>query len=219
MTDATGHVSARRWRWLHRIGYVCTLIVLTQLIWAGALLTKAWWRQRGQAAEMRAHSRVHSGLLLSDPNAIDLDNGALVQLTALHPVSALGSQSVRLAVNPALSDQAYALALRRRGEKAEGVVIVLRHAPDGLDKRQAYHFQTSVAEFDQVMAQFDMVTDGYQGGDRLCTDGVEYAFERRSGPRVTSGTSVSSCDKTYERAAMLLFDFARRFAPLPKTLD
>ncbi|KTT68609.1 hypothetical protein NS319_13130 [Sphingomonas sanguinis] len=69
------------------------------------------------------------------------------------------------------------------------------------------------------MAQFDMVTDGYQGGDRLCTDGVEYAFERRSGPRVTSGTSVSSCDKTYERAAMLLFDFARRFAPLPKTLD
>lgn len=219
MTDATGQVAARSWRWLHRIGYVCTLLVLTQLIWAGTLLTKAWWRQRGQAAEMRAHSRVHSGLLLSDPNAIDQDNGALVQLTALHPVSALGSQSVRLAVNPALSDQAYALALRRRGEKAEGVVIVFRHAPDGLDKRQAYHFQTSVAEFDQVMAQFDMVTDGYQGGDRLCTDGVEYAFERRSGPRVTSGTSVSSCDKTYERAAMLLFDFGRRFAPLPKTLD
>ena len=168
---------------------------------------------------MRAHSRVHSGLLLSDPNAIDLDSGALALLTALNPVSALGPHSVRLAVNPALSDQAYALVLRRRGEKAEGVVIVFRDVINGLDKRQAYHFQTSVAEFDQVMAQFDKVTEGYQGGDRLCTDGVEYAFERRRGTRVTSGTSVSSCDKTYERAATLLFDLARRFAPVPKTLD
>lgn len=218
MTDGNEHAVTSRWRWLHRIGYVCTLIVLAELLWAGTLLTMAWWQQWERAADMRAHSRIRSGPLLSDPGAINPDNEALVLLTALRPVSALGPHSVRLAVDPALSDYALALALRRLGGKTEGVVVIFHRLPSGLDKRQTYHFWTSADEFDQVMAQFDMVTDGYQGGDRLCTDGVQYALERRHGTKVTSGTSTSSCDETYERAARILFDVARRFVPLPRRL-
>ncbi|PAV70530.1 hypothetical protein WR25_16391 [Diploscapter pachys] len=104
----------------------------------------------------------------------------------------LGPDAVRLGVHPALSDYAYALAMRRRGAVAQGLVV--------------------------VMSQFDAVTDGYAGGDRLCTDGTKYAFERRRGSLTTSGTSVSRCDSTYERAASILIEFARRFSPLPKLL-
>lgn len=101
---------------------------------------------------------------------------------------------------------------------AEGLVVVFERRADSTEDRMIYRFQAPVSEFNQVMAQFDTVTDGYPGGDRLCTDGVQYAFERRRGALTTSGTSVSSCDRTYERAADILIDFSRRFAPLPKLL-
>ncbi|PBN42382.1 hypothetical protein SxD43FB_16745 [Sphingobium sp. D43FB] len=69
------------------------------------------------------------------------------------------------------------------------------------------------------MQQFDAITQQYEGGDRSCTDGVSYAFERRNGPVTKSGTSATGCDKTYEEAARLLLTFARQFAPLPKSLS
>lgn len=215
MTDDMTHAPVRRWRWLHRMGYVCTLIVLAELLWAGTLLTMAWWQQRQRSVEMLAHSRVHDGPILSDPKAIDLSSKALSRLASLRPVTRLGPNAVRLAVEPAMSDIAYALALRRQGDKAEGLALVFRHQPDGTEERRAYHFQAPLAEFDQIMTQFDLVTDGYEGGDRRCTDGVQYAFERRRGTRVTSGTSTSNCDRTYERAAAILSDFGRHFAPVP----
>lgn len=207
-----------RWRWLHRIGYLCTLLIAVEIIWAGTLIGSAWWHDRERRADNRAHSRVHRGNLLTDPTAVDPSSGAISRLGVLAPVTALGPDSVRFGVDPALSDYAYALALRRRGAMAEGLVVVFERRADSTEDRMIYRFQAPVSEFNQVMAQFDTVTDGYPGGDRLCTDGVQYAFERRRGALTTSGTSVSSCDRTYERAADILIDFSRRFAPLPKLL-
>ncbi|WP_294217990.1 hypothetical protein [uncultured Sphingomonas sp.] len=207
-----------RWRWLHRIGFLCTLLVAIEIVWAGAFIGSAWWRDRERDAEARAHSRVHRGELLTDLTAIDPGSGAISRLGVLAPMAMLGPDAVRLGVHPALSDYAYALAMRRRGAVAEGLVVVFERRADYTEERKTYRFQVPVAEFNQVMSQFDAVTDGYAGGDRLCTDGTKYAFERRRGSLTTSGTSVSSCDRTYERAANILIEFARRFSPLPKLL-
>jgi len=207
-----------RWRWLHRIGYLCTLLVAIEIVWAGTLMGAAWWRDRERRADVRAHSRVHRGELLTDLTAIDPSSGAISRLGALASMAILGPDAVRLGVDPASSDYAYALAMRRRGAVAEGLVVVFERRADDTEDQKTYSFQVPVAEFNQVMSQFDSVTDGYSGGDRLCTDGVQYAFERRRGPLTTSGTSVSSCDRTYERAANILLEFARRFSPLPKLL-
>ena len=206
-------------RWLHRIGYLCTLLVIVELVWAGTLAGTYWWRDYERRADSRAHSRVHSGTLLSNPAAIDADSGAISRLAAVAPLTALGPDSVRLGVEPALRNYAYALAMRRHGPVADGLVILFDRREDGTEDRVAYRFQAPVTEYDQVMAQFDAITDAYPGGDTLCTDGVQYAFERRQGAHMTSGTSVSTCDRTYERAADLLTGFARRFAPLSKLLN
>jgi hypothetical protein len=207
-----------RWRWLHRIGYLCTLLIAVEIVWAGTLIGTAWWHDRERGAYIRAHSRVHRGNLLTDPTAVDPSSGAISRLGVLASVAELGPNSVRFGVDPALSDYAYSLAMRRRGVTAEGLVVVFERRADSTEDRTVYRFQVPAAEFNQVMAQFDTVLDGYAGGDRLCTDGVQYAFERRRGALTTSGTSVSSCDRTYERAADILIEFARRFAPLPKLL-
>ena len=130
----------------------------------------------------------------------------------------LGPDAVRLGVDPALSDYAYAMAMRRRGAVAEGLVVVFERRANYPEDQKTYRFQVPVAEFNQLMSRFDSVTDGYRGGDRLCFDGIDYAFERRRGSLTTAGTSVSSCDRTYERAANILLEFARRFSPLPKSL-
>ncbi|WP_339426781.1 hypothetical protein, partial [Pseudomonas proteolytica] len=178
----------------------------------------SWWRDRERRAESRAHSRIHTGTLLSNLAAIDPSSGAISRLGAVAPLTTLGPDSVRLGVNPALENYAYALAMRSRGPTTDGMVVVFYRREDGTEERTVYRFQAPTADYRQVMAQFDAITDAYPGGDRLCTDGVQYAFERRLGPRTTSGTSVSSCDLIYERAADVLIEFARRFAPLPKLL-
>ena len=201
MTDRSGPSRPRRL--LDAVASVCMLIVVVQILWAGALIGQARWKEKERRMEYRARSQVHRGTLLSNPSAVALDNGAISRLGTLAPVASLGPDSVRLAANPSLTDYAYALALRRRTSVAEGVVVVFARGADGTESRTSYRFEAPANEYGIAMSQFDTITDSYAGGDRLCTDGVEYAFERRRGPLTTSGTSMSTCDPTYEKGADL----------------
>ena len=209
MTTATDHRSG--WlKWIHRIGYVTTLAVLTELAFAGYLAT--WdWRQNHEFREREIEeSRTHETplSLADDPYGI-----RAILLGSLPPRDTLHGDGLRFFVAPALRRTDYTVAIshpQADASQASGILARIDHYGQA---RSYLKFSMPAAAYRSFVAKFDELADDWPGDYTDCLDGIGIDFERVRGNRVTSGRG-NVCLDHYRELSALVNNTIREYAPV-----
>jgi hypothetical protein len=195
-------------KWLHRFGYVATVIILLELVLISYSAIGEWWRWRGIRAELIEQTRTHESPL----PAVEHDNVAKL-LRPLPALNALNGNGLRFAAMPYFGGVIHALTLSHAEGPgpAEGFIAVTT-LQEGKNMVHIQRFTVPQADYSHFTTQFDRLTDGWSGaGDGVCLDGTEIAFERVRGTRTTSGRG--NCEAHYNEVRLLVQRLVRRFAP------
>lgn len=202
-----------RWRrWLHRIGYLTTVLIALELLFAGFLQSRELLRRREISVALVEDSRTHETplQLSSHHNGSD---GAIWLLNRLPPLRSLNSNGFRFAVMPTFGEYNYAIALTLspNGQTAEGSL----NAFDVETSRLVSHRRIAMpsGDYRALVSSLDTMTDAWPGDDTECLDGSVMAFGRVRAHRVTSG--IGNCSAHYERIKLLTLNYMRKFAPGP----
>jgi hypothetical protein len=209
VTDAT----TLRWcRWLHRIGYVTTALILAQMLVVGFLLSREWLRKRDMRAALVEESRTHETPLLPSSERYERRN-AIEVLKTLPPLTSLNSDGVRFAAMPSFGTYYYAIAISLPPTRlnAEGILKAFDLRSSRLVSQR--EFAVPREAYKSLVHAMDTMTDDWPGDTDLCVDGSPMPFERVRGRRVTSG--VGNCSEHYARLELLVLTYVRRFAPGP----
>jgi hypothetical protein len=172
-----------RWRvWLHRIGYVTTVIVAVELCAIAVLFSVSaiYEHRRWQAVARRTAYKL--GPLPREEGWTSLDG--------LPPPASLGPDGFRFVAAPGLGYYVYGLSFRGSagGKDAIGRLIV-DHQPDtGPATRASFECRMRDASYRRLMAALDRELDGFSGDGAQFLDGTSLGFERTRGGRTTSGT-------------------------------
>ncbi|MDF7775772.1 hypothetical protein P1X14_10985 [Sphingomonas sp. AOB5] len=198
-----------RLKWLHRIGYVTTALVLAEILFAGFIFGSEWLRVRAFERERIEMTRTRDGPIHADGHVNRL---AVRLLSGLPALKSLGDDGFRFVAMPSFNYTNYAVALYlpRNGEQATGVLILYDVRADPAEtKRRA--FIMPKADYARLMAAIDTLTDGWAGAIDLCTDGTPLGFERVRGSRITSG--IGNCSDHYDQLGSLVFEALRKIVP------
>lgn len=187
--------------WLHRIGYVTTVIVLAEATFIGYRLFDTWRQNEHRAAIAREETRTHEGPL-NDPYAV-------AALARTPPVSEMSGDGFRFVVMPSFYEYWYVVSvhLADGSDQAQGVFELVqpeRKGDDSSDKFQLNYLplQTFIvpkADYAATMKRIDALSDGWPGDSHGfgCFDGTPVAFERVRAKRITSGAGNESCSARY----------------------
>ncbi len=210
-TRAVVEALGSRLRWLHRLGYVTTLIVLLQIVVIGVAAFRHSQREREMTAELIEESRTRAGPIQEGDDSW-VRGSAVRQLALLLPLEALHGNGLRFVVMPSFSEwYSLALSFEPAGERAEGVLIVSRPTGEEQVQTSTRRFSVPRRHSLRLMSEFDRMTDTWAGDAASCADGAPAAFERVRGQRVTSG--VGNCSPHYRRIRAMMLETVRRFAP------
>jgi hypothetical protein len=122
-------LSPRFSRLLHRIGYVCTVLVAIEILAIGTLVLYAWLQHRREMAERLDQTRTHDGPLVTRGRH-DLAADAIPLLALLPPRAAFAKGGLRFAAMPGLGWHWYAVSLRDAGERIEGTAVTVNATGD-----------------------------------------------------------------------------------------
>ena len=209
--DVASRPAKERWRWLHRLGYVTTLIVFLQIVGVGVASFLHWQRDRERTAELVEESRTQEGPV-QEGDGQWVRGSAVRELALLPPLHALQGNGLRFVVMPSFSEwYSLALSIEPRAERTAGVLIVSKYSDGEPGQRSTRRFTVPRAEFLKAMSEFDRLTDHWEGDANLCLDGAPMAFERVRAARITSG--VGNCSPHYDRLRAMMLQTVRRFAP------
>lgn len=205
--------SDRRWlRWLHRVGYLTTALILVQLIFVAVVAGRGWLRDREMRASLVEESRTHETPLLPTGDRY-VRGGAIERLGKMTPLADLHGDGFRFVAMPSFGTTEYGVVLSLPlpdADHATGVLTTFAKSGKGLVQHRTFNIPAD--EYRKLTSQIDNLTDGWPGnGDDLCLDGTPAAFERVRGTRITSG--VGNCSKHYEQLKALVLAPVRRFAP------
>lgn len=192
--------------WLHRLGYVTTVIVVAELLAVAILCAHLWEKDRQGRAFARERTRTHQGSIVAEvvryrPDEINL-------LSTLPPRS---EDSLRFVAMPSLRDQWFAMALfvPAKGNRARGVIKVFSHPTgqeESLTTLQTARFSMSLSSAQHFLADFDRATRDWEGEALHCLDGTSVAFELATGGKETSGAGNSACSQHYGRISLMVLD-------------
>lgn len=186
-------------KWLHRIGYVCTIVVALQILVLCAYQIADWRTDR----ELRGYSRTHDVPLAAFPDSWEA-KAALAYLITLPSLEDMQGNGFRFASMPALATGGhYGLAIFKDNTgKAKGYLWV-RYT----NQRKFEHdFSIATTSYDRLVKQIDAMTIGYEGSaDDFCLDGSPVAFERVDGSKIRSG--VGNCSAHYQKLASTVLAF------------
>lgn len=183
-------------KWLHRIGYICTVLVALELIVLAGLATAGWLGHRRMDAMTMAESRTHDGPVSADKHRL----GAFETLKPLPSLASLEGNGFRFAAMPGLGWYWYALSLGGKGDEVQGTLIVTQRASkDNQDfaPPTIKRFTMPRAAYARFMAGVDTLTHTYDGDKGMCIDGIGVAFERVRGTQVISGEGNGGCSDYY----------------------
>jgi hypothetical protein len=206
-------IKPRRWlRWVHRVGYVTTLLIAAELLAIAFFGTRRWLENREMRAARIEYSRTHEGPLRADDNGM-VHRSATYLLGQLPPLVALHGDGLRFVAMPSFNKAHFAIAIslpKPNASEAGGIVARFdqynRYAPLGQRR-----FRLPASAYRSLTAKLDALTDGWPGKANWCADGTPTAFERVRGTRVTSG--IGNCELHYEHVEQLMWNYMQRFAP------
>lgn len=203
-----------RWlTWLHRLGYLTTVIVIIELGSIGYVLGREWLEHRALTAALVEESRTHEAPLREDGDPY-VRGSAVKLLAMLPPLRALHGNGLRFVAMPSFgtSDYAVAVSLPSGAAYATGVLIVIDKTTESRTA-STRQFRIPSAAYQRLVANLDRLTDNWPGDDDQCCDGAPAGFERVRGARVTPG--IGNCSQHYDRVKLLVLNAIRRFAPGP----
>ncbi len=201
----------RKLKWVHRIGYVCTVLVVLELIGLAGLATAGWLRQRQWDARLMEESQTHDGPIRERKYGIS----AFETLAPLPSLASLESDGLRFAAMPGLGWYWYALSLGGKGDEVQGTLIITQRASKNnqdFASPTTKHFTMPRAEYAHFMANIDMLTHAYRGDRGVCLDGIGVAFERARGARVISGEGNGGCSDYYRAIQTAVLPVVRQAA-------
>ncbi len=186
-----------RRRWLHRLGYLTTTIVILQLMAGSIVLLVSWSNERQRAALTRERTRTHVGM---PPQAMrDLQPWDGERLAGLPP---MGSDSLRFFAYPALRDPSFAIALDvpSNGRRAIGRIVIF---PDEARDETAniapriIDFTLSRDGGNRLLRDAAARTDGWAGDTTACLDGTSVAFRLSVQGSRSWGKGNAACSDHY----------------------
>lgn len=205
----------RFWKWLHRIGYVCTALVAIELIALAFGLAAMWLGRLHEKAALRADLSTRNGLLVGS-DIVRAD--AIREFAPLPSPSKLVPDGFRFTAMPQLSRYWYALSLKDGADRASGMLIVTERRQDGTNATfSTLQFTLPHSEYTQLMAAIDQLVEGFDGGNPPghCMDGTEIAFERFRGRHVYSGIGNAGCYSHYRKLGEEIRSMLSRHFMLP----
>lgn len=196
-------ISPNAVRWLHRLGYLNTLIVFLEMAGGGWITFGAWQRNQQLAAAAREATRTHVGPITPSKDRYGPVT-EFVLLAKLPPRSSLTSDSQRFVAMPSFGKRWFATSLSNQGSVVRGMIVIAKRNADGeisaeVERRQ---FVMPPAAYAAMMVQVDRLCDGWPGETDFWTDGTPVAFERMRGGNISSGEGNSP--KHYGELAMLM---------------
>lgn len=200
-------------KWLHRVGYVATALILAELILIAAVAGKAGLDSRQIRANMVEKSRTHDGALLPTGDSW-VQSRAVELLRQLTPIKALHGEAIRFIAMPSFGSAEYGVVLwlpQSDPSQASGIFTTFAKQNNRAAVTHRDFIMPATA-YRSLMSQIDKLTDDWPGdADDACLDGSPAAFERVRGKRVTSG--IGNCNDHYERLKTLMLAAVRRYAP------
>ncbi|MBB5717961.1 hypothetical protein FHR23_000868 [Stakelama sediminis] len=203
-----------RWlRWLHRIGYVTTALILAEILLVTVVAGREWYRHRQERAKLIEQTRTHDSpwALNDDPY---FREEARPLLSVMPSLADLHGNGLRFISMPALRGVRYGVVLwlpQPNAKQANGIFVMADKQQDGAVTHQRAFFMPA-RDFRALMHRIDILTDGWAGdADGICLDGNPVAFERIRGTKITSG--AGNCSSHYDRLKKLLYQAVQRFAP------
>jgi hypothetical protein len=203
-----------RLTWLHRVGYVTTIIVTLQIGVLGTVVGYEWWKRRAWKAAIVEDTRTHSEPIQEKGDRY-VRKHAVQLLEKLPALSKLSGDGMRFVAMPSFGTSEYALAISRPPNTpvAQGILIVIDKSIEQTGDR-VRRFQMPLRDYETLVGSLDRLTDDWPGDERdLCADGSPAAFERIRIRHVTSG--IGNCSTHYAQLKLLVLREVRRFAPGP----
>jgi len=206
-------------RWLHRIGYLTTGLVVLLALWAAYIALEF---------PLPGHKQDWDGNLvqqeLEKASERFTRSGGDAVLAALPSRSEMAGSELRIVVMPSFSDW-FGVGLYRRSDGTAAGILSRHQQPswnpdDPLKPVEIgrYSFQISAEEYHRFHSWFDrwLRKYGRDNGRYACLDGTPIAFERVQGSKIVSG--MGNCERHYELIKQYTLAFVKRHvpqAPLP----
>ncbi len=204
-----------RWlKWLHRIGYVTTIIVLIQILGIATFITIQLLKDYKIQNALRKQSSTHERPLLVN------DDSNMSQLLRLLPsLDTLQGNGFRFVADPDWFHKDYALALylpAPNGSRAKGVIIIKEGSNPSIKQ---HNFTIPANAYRTLVKNIDKKTDSWKGSTMIFFHYTTTAFERVRGKKVTSGIGQGY---PYTEIQSLILTTLKEYAPnddLPKNPD
>ena len=209
-------MKAQALKWLHRFGYLTTIIVLLELVGAGILFSIEWRRYLEMRARSMEASRTHAGPFKPGPFYYQPDERDLY--ASLPPLEALNKNGLRFVAAPGLRDSwfAYALTAPPGWDRAQGELRIFPHPEDDgakLETGRLIRFSMPRPDAEKLLNEFKQLTDGFEGEVTHCLDGTGVNFELVTADGVTSGGGNAACSDHYGQLSTLVLSSVRRIIP------
>ncbi|RZF59059.1 hypothetical protein EWE75_23825 [Sphingomonas populi] len=209
-------LSPRVLRWLHRIGYLTTIVVALEACAIGYFAHKNWQLRQNAIESTRTHTgpmtAASAGYVAKDVDRL---------LITLPPLQRLPDGSLRLAVMPSFGREWFAIALAPRSIGTVATLIVAHRntaTPSGIDGwGTPQHFTVPRDVYSRMISDIDQLVERWPGEANLWTDGTPLAFERKKQGRVFSGFGNSPSH--YGKVAALIRNRLAPYSPALAVLD
>lgn len=198
-------LSPQTLRWLHRVGYLTTLIVLFEIAGAVWLAFGAWQHSQQVAAQTRESTRTRVGPFVQSSDPFDpVADNTLFLLAKLPPLKSLSRDSYRFVAMPSFGQRWFAVSLSNQRGLVSGVLVIAERNEDGEIGTKVVRrpFAMPPSAYAAMMGKVDRLSDGWSGETELWEDGTSVAFERLRGSDISSGEGNSPT--LYGQLAMLI---------------
>jgi hypothetical protein len=205
----------KTFKWLHRFGYVTTIIVVAELIGLGALGLYAWRKDRERLAWATEQTRTRRGPLNSKDYGV---RPSLNDLIATIPMGSLSQNGLRFIAAPSMRDPwfAYAITVPLGAKRAEGILRIFPHPSyesSELGTGRSVKFTMSSAAANRLLRDFEHLTKDFGGERQNCVDGTNVGFELVTADGVTSGSGNSACSAHYGELSQVVLNSVRQLIP------
>ena len=203
-------------KWLHRVGYVMTLIVAVGLMLLSIPLFRLWQHDREWLAAARERTRTHQGPIIADTNP---DRYRPDEFDVVSTLPALRGDGLRFVAMPSLRGRWYAISVSTisNADRATGMIRVFSRSDNergDMALRDTINFWMRPQAVEQLVADAASLTNNWGGERTPCFDGTGVAFELSRSGSITSGMGNSACSEHYGQLSQIVLQRFETLIPI-----